>query len=488
MSYLIRKSDETQIIIPDRAVDTSTSLELIGKNLSNYGDKIAGNFVHLLENFSSPNPPRNPTLGQLWYHNDDAAGISVLRVYTGTTLTTGVRQGWEPVNPPLTNIKSSLTFIQAKYTVNADDHGCYLRVNSSDPRTIVLPADTSIPVGTTITIGRAGPGAVVIEGVGTTSVVEPTETRKTISARFGRVSVIKVAQNGATATWEIDSTVGGLTPETWAVSASPTGVIEGGTVTFTVTTSNVLAGTYFWKINSGVQENDFTDGLLYGTFNLSVNSTTGVGTASFTKTLASNDTSETPETFTLSVMKSFDGPIEATSQVVTIVDPTGPTTTAAPTTTQAGTTTTTQAGTTTTTQAGTTTTAAPTTTTTTTAAPITTTTTTTTQAPADAGDGGTGVGVGGDTESVGTGAADAPEGSVGAETSTGDATTGTGAADAPEGSVGAETSTGDASTGAADAPEGSVGAETGTGDASEGAEGGGGAGAGDGGEGGGAGV
>jgi hypothetical protein len=70
MPYTVNKSDPTQpsITVPDGSINvTDTSLTLIGRNYPNYGQAIASDLVHLLENFSSPASPSNPTKGQLWY-------------------------------------------------------------------------------------------------------------------------------------------------------------------------------------------------------------------------------------------------------------------------------------------------------------------------------------------------------------------------------------------------------------------------------------
>lgn len=52
------------------AVAANTSLVLLGKGMYDYGDIIASNFLHLLENFSNSTPPAYPVQGQLWYKND----------------------------------------------------------------------------------------------------------------------------------------------------------------------------------------------------------------------------------------------------------------------------------------------------------------------------------------------------------------------------------------------------------------------------------
>lgn len=83
MAYTILNTDGTTLLLlSDSGVDQSTtSLSLVGKNVSGYGQYLNNNFISLLENFanSSNNPPRSPLTGQLWY--DTTAGK--LNVYDG---------------------------------------------------------------------------------------------------------------------------------------------------------------------------------------------------------------------------------------------------------------------------------------------------------------------------------------------------------------------------------------------------------------------
>ena len=87
MSYTLKFSDSTKttIVVPAmppgiNAVDTS--LDLVGRGYPNYGEKIAQNFLYLLENFANQIPPENPIEGQLWYDTSDPNN-KVLRVLDG---------------------------------------------------------------------------------------------------------------------------------------------------------------------------------------------------------------------------------------------------------------------------------------------------------------------------------------------------------------------------------------------------------------------
>jgi hypothetical protein len=81
MAYSILNSDGTSLtILVDGQVDkSSSSLDLVGKNVSNYGQYLNNNLIKLLENFASDsnNSPRSPLTGQLWYDTT----IGKLQVY-----------------------------------------------------------------------------------------------------------------------------------------------------------------------------------------------------------------------------------------------------------------------------------------------------------------------------------------------------------------------------------------------------------------------
>lgn len=86
MSYEVSFTDSVNkgsITVDDNSLNTETSLGLPGRNLTDYGNIVLENFLHLLENFANSNSPANPVEGQLWY--DTTAGVEQLKVYDGTT-------------------------------------------------------------------------------------------------------------------------------------------------------------------------------------------------------------------------------------------------------------------------------------------------------------------------------------------------------------------------------------------------------------------
>lgn len=84
MAYTISKTNGTTLIVlNDGLVDAQvTSINLIGKNVSNFGDAQNENFVKLLENFAFNVQPRRPLQGQIWFDSSDL--VFRPAVYDGT--------------------------------------------------------------------------------------------------------------------------------------------------------------------------------------------------------------------------------------------------------------------------------------------------------------------------------------------------------------------------------------------------------------------
>ena len=84
MAYTVNKSNSSAspnaYTVQDGVVNTQTDLSLIGKGYAGYGESIAENFLHLLENFSNTSAPTKPVSGQLWWDSTN----SKLKVYTGS--------------------------------------------------------------------------------------------------------------------------------------------------------------------------------------------------------------------------------------------------------------------------------------------------------------------------------------------------------------------------------------------------------------------
>ena len=63
-------------ILDDKAAHAQTSLLLYGRDVPNYGERVAENFVQLLENFAGPAAPSAPIEGQLWFDTGTIYNVS----------------------------------------------------------------------------------------------------------------------------------------------------------------------------------------------------------------------------------------------------------------------------------------------------------------------------------------------------------------------------------------------------------------------------
>ncbi len=84
MAYTVNKTNSSAspnaYTVQDSVLNTQTDLSFVGKGYAGYGETIAENFLHLLENFLNSSAPSKPITGQLWY--DESA--NKLKVYDGS--------------------------------------------------------------------------------------------------------------------------------------------------------------------------------------------------------------------------------------------------------------------------------------------------------------------------------------------------------------------------------------------------------------------
>jgi energy-converting hydrogenase Eha subunit E len=104
MSYTIHVTNATPIVIDTGATydfdpSNQNSFKLVGKNVPNYGQLIAQDFVNLLQSSAGSTSPGGPVQGQLWYNSSSYS----LSVYNGSNfdkLASIVSQTIAPTNPP----------------------------------------------------------------------------------------------------------------------------------------------------------------------------------------------------------------------------------------------------------------------------------------------------------------------------------------------------------------------------------------------------
>ena len=90
MSYTINFTDLSKaarnifISVPDNGLNTSdTPLTLVGRNYPAYGQFIASDLVHLLENFANSSRPSKNIEGQIWFDTSDPNNKK-LKVFDGS--------------------------------------------------------------------------------------------------------------------------------------------------------------------------------------------------------------------------------------------------------------------------------------------------------------------------------------------------------------------------------------------------------------------
>lgn len=92
MAYTVDYTDgtKTAITVANSAVDTTTNIGLVGQGYNNYGEVIAEDLLHILENFASGSAPSKPIEGQLWF---DSAN-NELKYFDDTVAASG---NWKPI-------------------------------------------------------------------------------------------------------------------------------------------------------------------------------------------------------------------------------------------------------------------------------------------------------------------------------------------------------------------------------------------------------
>jgi hypothetical protein len=212
MAYIINGfNGEVVAIIPDGTVDTtSTTLQLVGRSVTEYGVAENENYVWLMQHFAGPNDPPNPLTGQLWYNTneDQMYQRTVLNTWVGLASTEYVQA--QKVSPIFTGTPESPTATTATST-NQIATTAFVQNNK------VSPAFTGIPTAPT-----AGPGSnttqiattafitnsVQLQGVPTapTATPETTNTIQIATTAFVQNNKVSPAFTGVPTNTQIATT------------------------------------------------------------------------------------------------------------------------------------------------------------------------------------------------------------------------------------------------------------------------------------------
>jgi len=156
MTYTINTFDGNFLTnVNPGTVDSNTSLSLLGKNYSGYGQIIASNFVYLLENFAKTSAPSSPLKGQLWYDKTentlkvcsitgDTNSFERLQVYVGTTAPASARDGdlFYDTDDKQLQIRTSSTWVNASIPGASGTEMAFVKVSSTTDLTSTNITDT----------------------------------------------------------------------------------------------------------------------------------------------------------------------------------------------------------------------------------------------------------------------------------------------------------------------------------------------------------
>lgn len=181
-------------------VNVNTALQLQGRFVVNYGEIVAENLVHLLENFASNTPPAVTTAGMIWFDSaggNNGEGELKVRNTANTD--------WIPVGATYaTTGGAGGKFLMASVvggTMYAVPGGNYFVDTSSGPVTVVLPASPTLGdvVGVVDLAGTFGVGnECIIDGNGEMVMSDPSSM--VIDIQYARV---KLAYSDAVHGWRI---------------------------------------------------------------------------------------------------------------------------------------------------------------------------------------------------------------------------------------------------------------------------------------------
>ena len=140
-------------ILDANAPRADTSLLLYGRDVPNYGERVAENFVQLLENFAGPAQPQNPIEGQLWFDTGTIYTISawssadtvffigdLADIFTAfATAQTVVTLSFKPVNANIDNTFQAID-LKVKSAVSAGVGATSVTFTDVAGQPVALPA------------------------------------------------------------------------------------------------------------------------------------------------------------------------------------------------------------------------------------------------------------------------------------------------------------------------------------------------------------
>lgn len=154
ISTYIISTGGPDIVIPPGVVITSYPVELLGRNVSGWGEVYAQNYVNTARNFASATPPALPFIGMLYYDTDDGQ----LRTWNGIS--------WGLVNQQSFGVtfRHTQSAASATWTVNhlLDLQAPFIAfvqffVDRGDGPKLIIPSDVVFNTANQLTVTFSNP-------------------------------------------------------------------------------------------------------------------------------------------------------------------------------------------------------------------------------------------------------------------------------------------------------------------------------------------
>ena len=249
MAYTINKTNGTTITVADNAVDSTYSVQLVGKNRTNYGAAINQNFFRLMENFSSGSAPSSPQPGQVWFDTT----YFTLKVWDGAY--------WKPLSGIATTTPSS--------PVSGE-----LWFDTANQQLKVYAGSAWVAINSGVAVG--GTNGAITETVTVSNVSYYVSSLYASGVRVGILSKESLTGTGITG---FGNLVAGITYNTSISTSTVNGSVVGNTAAFSgnITAGNINAVSGILSVTGNVNVGNIGTGIGIFTGAISVTGNANVG-------------------------------------------------------------------------------------------------------------------------------------------------------------------------------------------------------------------
>jgi hypothetical protein len=237
MAYVVRDSNNNIVAtVADNTVDSSTTIQLNGKNYVGYGAALNQNLVRMLEHFAKTSSPSNPITGQIWFDTT----TSDLKVYNGSSFVHAVKT--------VANLSGGNLSASGTITATGNVSGSQLISTVADGTPPIVIASSSRVANL-----NAAVAGTLLNGNSNVSIAANSFVTVSVA---GTANVVNVAATGVlitgTANISVDANIGGNIIVTSNANIGGTANITGNANVGNVGTGTIIATTAnLTTINSG---------------------------------------------------------------------------------------------------------------------------------------------------------------------------------------------------------------------------------------------